>query len=141
MRWKRYHCIQLTAMKNIFTITMLLLFTTMSCSEIDEEILPIVGTYYGKVQGLNRPFTMSVYGISEDDIQIEAPFDGDVWTAIRVDIDNPYEYKWDLDINRQTLSPGIEIWGDGYFVDGTIQLDYTISFDGDKYRYRLIASR
>jgi hypothetical protein len=128
-------------MKNIYTITMLLLFTTLSCTEIDQEILPIVGNYYGKVQGLNRSFTMQVYGLSEDDIQIEAPFDGDVWSTIVVDIDNPYEYKWDLDIDRQILSPGIEIWGDGYFVDGIIQLDYTISFDGYKYSYRLIATR
>jgi hypothetical protein len=128
-------------MRNILLISFISIFTLSSCDEIDNAVLPILGTYRAKINADNRPFVMTVYGDRNDDIEIEAPFDGDVWSLVKVDIDNPYDIKWDLDIHRQSISPGIEIWGDGFFFDGTIQLDYTISFDGDKYKYRIIASR
>jgi hypothetical protein len=128
-------------MKNILHLVLIAVFTFSACAELDDEVLPIVGIYKAKINSNNRFFLLSVYGDRYDDVLIQAPFDGDVISEVTVDIDNVHDFKWDLDINRQTLSPGIEIWGEGFFIDRTIQLDYTISIGGDKYKYRIIASQ
>ncbi len=113
----------------------------LSCQDIDDEILPILGTYEAHVVKLAGPFSMNISALANDDVQIEAPFDGEVWSVIQADIDYQSQSKWDIDIDRQSLAPGIELWGNGFFFNGTIQLNYTISFNGDTYDYKLIGSK
>jgi hypothetical protein len=127
-------------MKKFFFLVMLSI-NLYSCQEIDDEILPILGTYEAHVVKLAGPFSLNISGLTNDDVLIEAPFDGDIWSTIEADIDNPTQAKWDINIGRQNLAPGIEIWGDGFFFNGTIQLNYTINFDGDQYDYKIIGSK
>ncbi len=112
-----------------------------SCQDIDDEILPIVGIYEANVVKLAGPFSLSISALGDNNVQIEAPFDGDVWSVVQANIDYQSQSKWDININRQSLAPGIELWGNGFFFDGTIQLNYTISFYGDAYDYKLIGSK
>jgi hypothetical protein len=128
-------------MKYILHSVLIAIFIFSSCGELEDEVLPILGIYKAKINSNNRFFLLTVYGDRDDDVVIQAPFGGEVISEVNVDIDNIHDFKWELDINRQTLSPGIEIWGEGLFIDRTIQLDYTISIGGDKYKYRIIASR
>ena len=51
-----------------------------------------------------------------DDILIDAPFDGEDWYVVRADIDESSQAKWKIDINRQQLSPRVEIWGEGFII-------------------------
>jgi hypothetical protein len=117
------------------------LFIISSCNDVDDEILPIVGVYESHVIGLAGPFSMNVSVNFGDDVLIEAPFDGDVWSVVEADIDDTNRLKWDIDIYRQSLAPGIEIWGQGFYFDETIQLNYSMSFFGNVYDYKIVGSR
>jgi hypothetical protein len=130
---------------NNFKLILLLSITLSifsSCSDdIDDEILPILGLYDAHLVGYAGPFSMNITSQGNDDILIDAPFDGDIWSIVSADIDNADEYKWDIDIYRQSLAPGIEIWGDGFYFNGTIQLNYSISFWGDVHDYTIVGDR
>lgn len=117
------------------------LFAFSSCNDVEDEILPILGVYESHVIGLRGPFSLNVTANFGDDVLIAAPFDGDVWSVVEADIDDTNDAKWDIDIYRQPLAPGIEIWGDGFYYNGTIQLNYSMSFFGDVYDYKIIGSR
>lgn len=134
-------------MRKIYNLSKILLivlsmFSLSSCNDdINNEILPILGIYEAHIVGIAGPFSISVSGLERDNILIDAPFDGDIWSVVEADIDNVEEEKWDIDIHRQSLANGIEIWGDGYYYFGTLQLNYSISFFGDVYDYKLIGDQ
>ncbi|MBK8700583.1 MAG: hypothetical protein IPN29_14055 [Saprospiraceae bacterium] len=126
-------------MKRLFYL-LLLPFSFAACQDIDDEILPILGVYEAHVVGLAGPFSLNISAAGNDDILIEAPFDGEIWSVVHADIDETDELKWDIDIFRQELAPGIEIWGDGFYYQGVVQLDYSMRFFGDRYDYRIVGS-
>lgn len=113
----------------------------MSCNEIDDNIYEMVGIYIGNVVGGTGPFDLSISADGGDNISIEAPFDGEYWSVIRADVDNEDAYIKDIDILRQGLGGDVEIWGDGFYTDGTIQLDYHMRFGNQQFYYRIVASR
>ncbi|MBP9194316.1 MAG: hypothetical protein KBF57_06495 [Saprospiraceae bacterium] len=124
------------------TITLLsFALILFSCQDIDDEILPILGVYDAHVVGINGPFSINVSAAGNDDILIDAPFDGEFWSVVRADIDETDRLKWDIDIYRQSIAPGVEIWGDGFYYDGTLQLDYTMQFFGENFDYRMLAQQ
>lgn len=119
----------------------LLLFTT-SCEEIEPEVLSVVGVYEAHVQGVSGPFSMSITADRGDDIIIEAPFDGFEWSTIIADTDEEDDFSLDIKIKDQDLFPGAFIEGNGFFFDGSFQLDYTIEFDnGDRLNFTMVGSR
>lgn len=127
-------------MKTKFTLILLSAFF-LSCQAIDDEVLPIFGVYDAHVVGVSGPHSINISAAGGDDILIDAPFDGEFWSVVRADIDETDHLKWDIDINRQEIAPGVEIWGSGFYYDGVIQLDYTLQYFGQNFDFRLIAER
>jgi hypothetical protein len=125
----------------VFTI-LIGLFTITSCEEYyDERVLPITGIYEGSVVGFRGVFKFEVVAKGGDDLILEAPLDGQIWDIITIDIDDKDSRKMDVDIPLQTLEPGVTIKGDGFFLDGRLQLNYTINASGDRHNFRLVGQQ
>lgn len=125
-------------MKNFYVllIAMPLLF---SCEKFDEDVIEISGLYHANVLGISGPHIISVAYDRGDEILIEAPFDGYEWTYIYADVDKQKDFIKEIDIYEQEIGPGVYIWGDGFYQDGTLQIDYTIEFSPfEIYDYRIV---
>lgn len=127
-------------MKRI-ALLLLLIVGFASCTDYDQVILPVVGFYDARVIGVSGGFEMNVAADGGKNVIIEAPFDGDVWKIIRARFQDRDDFRKEINISRQSLGDGVEIWGDGFYYDGNIQLDYKISFWGDTYQYKIIGSQ
>ncbi|HRD08259.1 MAG: hypothetical protein U0V54_06820 [Saprospiraceae bacterium] len=127
-------------MKTHFPIILFALFIS-SCQGIDDEVLPIFGVYDAHVVGISGPYSINISAAGGDDILIDAPFDGEDWYVVRADIDESSQAKWKIDINRQQLSPGVEIWGEGFYYRDVVQLDYTVQYFGQNFDFRMIAEK
>lgn len=112
-----------------------------SCDRYDDEILPVIGVYEAHIVGITGPESISISIDHGDHIFIEAPFDGFEWIVVEADIENKHEYEKDIDIDRQNVGPNTEIWGNGIFFEGTIQLDYTMRFGDEEYDFTLIGTK
>ena len=71
---------------------------------------------------------------------IDAPFDGEDWYVVRADIDESSQAKWKIDINRQQLSPGVEIWGEGFII-AMLYNWITVQYFGQNFDFRMIAEK
>ena len=127
-------------MKRLILLTFVVL-TVIGCERYDERVLPIVGLYQGQVVGVTRPFKFSISAKYGDNLEIDAPMDGDVWDVVTLDIDNKDDEVMRVRIPFQTLEDGVSIKGDGFFQNGTIQLNYSITVDGRKANFRLIGEQ
>jgi hypothetical protein len=112
-----------------------------SCSDIDEDILPIVGIYRAHVVGVAGPFDLIISTDRGDNVIMEAPFDGFDWFTLSADIDNQTERTVDIDISNQEIAPFTNIKGDGFFRDGTIELRYAIRLDGQWVNFKLVGTK
>ncbi|MBK9734836.1 MAG: hypothetical protein IPO92_07670 [Saprospiraceae bacterium] len=122
---------------SIFFGTMLI-----SCMDIDEDVLPVVGIYRAHVVGVSGPFDLIVSTDRGDDVIMESKFDGFDWYTLKADLDNANERVIDIDINNQIISQGTFVKGQGFFRDGTIELRYTIDFsDGEKVNFKLVGTK
>jgi len=121
---------------SIFTLLLL-----SSCEKYDEDILPIVGVYEAHITGIAGPFSINVTSDYGDNVNIEAPWLDDEWRIIKADIDYKEEYTKEIEIHTQSLSNGIQIYGEGVFQDYTLQIDYTIVDGDDLYHYTLVATK
>lgn len=130
-------------MKKLITRLALLLTisTIFACQDINENVIPLVGTYEGHVMSIAGPFSFNVAYDTGDDLIIEAPFDGIEWLSIYVDIDDEEQDLKFIDIPSQNLGPDIEIWGDGFYFEESIQLEYTIRFGNFEEDYTLIGTK
>ncbi|MFZ1751204.1 MAG: hypothetical protein WAU01_13460 [Saprospiraceae bacterium] len=116
-------------------------FSLSSCTDIDENILPVIGIYRTHVVGLAGPFDLIITTDRGDNVIIEAPFDGFDWYTIRADIDNQTERTMDIDIRNQDIARFTNLKGNGFFRDGTIELRYSINFDGKVVDYKLVGTK
>jgi len=112
-----------------------------SCEKYDEYVLEMTGLYEGNIVGITGPHTLSVSYDRGDEIVIEAPFDGYVWVQVYADVDHQEERLKEIDIYEQEIGPGIFLWGEGTYFDGTLQLDYSIDFGYEIVDFRLLASQ
>lgn len=130
-------------MKKIILLFGLCICFLSACDDtpFNEDIYPLIGVYDANIVGVSGPFVISVTASGGDDINIDAPWDGENWDIIEVDVDNPHEWEIDLDINDRSYGADGEIDGSGIFVDYTIQLDYTVKIDGEDEDYTLIATK
>ena len=112
-----------------------------SCERFDEDVLEITGIYEGNIVGVTGPHTISVSYDRGDEIVIEAPFDGFVWAQIFADVDNQRDRVKRIDIWEQEIGPGVFIWGEGSYFEGTLQLDYTIDFGRELVDFRFLGSQ
>ena len=63
------------------------------------------------------------------------------WYTLKADIDNQTERTMDININNQQIDPFTDIKGTGFFRDGTIELRYSINFDGDIVHFKLVGTK
>jgi len=130
-------------MKKFILLSAFCVFLFSACNDdpFNEDVYPLIGVYDANIVGVSGPFVISVTAAGGDDINIDAPWDGENWDVIETDVDNSFEYEIELDIrNRDYLEEG-EIDGVGVFVDYTIQFDYSIKVDGEREDYTLIATK
>jgi hypothetical protein len=128
-------------MKHLFYLTVLTTLMMTSCTDINERVIPSLGIYRAHVVGLAGPFDLIISADGNDNITIEAPFDGQYWSVVSADLDNIERRDVDVDINRQEINPYITMSGDGFISDRTIQLDYVIDFDGYKEKFRIVGTK
>lgn len=125
-------------------VLLLLCFSSLlfsACSDVDEDILPLVGIYRAHVVGVAGPFDLIISTDRGDNVIIEAPFDGFEWFIISADIDNQTERTVDIDISNQEIAPFTNIKGDGFFRDGTIELRYAIKQNGQWVNFKLVGTK
>ena len=113
----------------------------MSCELYDERVLPIVGIYQGQVVGVSPPFKFNISAKSGDRLLLDAPLDGDIWDVITLDIDNKDNPRMRVTIPTQTLEEGVSVKGSGFYLDGTIQLNYTINVHGERRSFKLVGQQ
>jgi hypothetical protein len=129
-------------MKTRYTLLFIVgLFLFSSCEKYDEEILPVVGTYDASIVGLTGAFNMVVSVDYGDRVLIDAPFDGYDWFVVEAKIRDKEAYRKRIEIRDQIIDPGIYIYGEGVYFEGSIQLDYSIDFEGIEYNYTLVGSK
>ena len=127
-------------MRNVMFL-LLLIFTAISCERYDERVLPIVGIYQGQVVGVTSPFKFSVSAKYGDNLLIDAPLDGIVWDVVTLDINDKNEERMTVRIPFQTLEDGVSIKGNGFYLNGTLQLNYSISVDGQRRNFKLVGEQ
>lgn len=112
-----------------------------SCERYDEDVIEISGLYDATVLGISGPHTISVAYDRGDNISIEAPFDGVQWAIIRADVDHQQDRIKRIDIFEQEIGPGVFIWGEGSYFEGTLQLDYTIDYGIGLSDFRILGNQ
>ena len=128
-------------MNRIFTLLAIIIITITSCEKYDEDFFQITGIYDARVVGLTGPHDIGISYDNGDNIVIEAPFDGFVWIAVYADVDNQDEAVKQIDIHWQEIGPGIFIEGEGAYLNGSLQLDYTIDFTTEIIDFRIVGSQ
>lgn len=119
----------------------ILLFTFLSCTDVDDRVVPVLGVYRGHIVGLTGPFDIVVAANGADNISIDAPFDGDNYMVVNADMDQLDEWVIDIDVNRQSIGDLLEISGDGFADGETIQIDYTLIDEGERVSLKMIGSK
>lgn len=113
-----------------------------SCERFDENVVELSGIYTANILGVSGPHSIAIAYDRGDEIIIEAPFDGYEWISIFADVDNQTDFIKDIDLYEQEIGPGIFLWGDGFYNNGNLQLDYTIEFSPfEIYDFRLVGSQ
>lgn len=112
-----------------------------SCSGIDEEILPAVGIYRSHVVGVAGPFDLIVSTDRNDNIVVEALFDGIEYYTIIADLDIESNNKMDVNINDQQIAAGKHLSGSGFILNGTLEIRYTLECDGRNTKYKIVGTK
>jgi hypothetical protein len=128
-------------MKPLIYLFVMAILTATSCTDIDDRVIPTVGIYRAHVVGVAGPFDLIVAADGNDNITIEAPFDGDYWYVIDADLDNLESRNVDVDIRDQSIDPYVTMEGDGFISDRSLQLDYVINFDGHRQRFKIVGTK
>lgn len=120
--------------------TLLTSLTLFSC-QVDEEIIPLVGIYRAHVLGVAGPFDLIISTHQNDNVLIEAPFDGINWAIIEADIDDKDLTVKDIDILSQQIYTTTTIKGDGFYSGNTLELEYCIKEGNDCLTYKIVATK
>jgi hypothetical protein len=112
-----------------------------SCTPIDEKAIEVAGIYDASVVNGYYNFDLSISMDGFDDVLIEGLFDDYDFDVIRADLDDHGSGLIDFDIRSQDIYGGARIRGDGEYIDGFLQLDYTIDWGWEKVNYRIVAQR
>ena len=125
-------------MKKIIPYLLFSCIVFTSCETYDEFVIELTGLYEANILGISGPHTISIAYDRGDNIVIEAPFDGFVWTQAYADVDDQEERLKYIDIDDQEIGPGIIMYGEGTYLDGVLELDYAIDFGNEIVVYTLI---
>ncbi len=116
-------------------------FATSCESNIDEKAIEVAGIYDANVVNGYYNFDLSISMDGYDNVLIEALFDDYNFGIIRADLDDTNSGLIDFDIRSQDIYSGARIRGDGEYIDGFLQLDYTIDWGNETIKYRIVAER
>lgn len=122
-------------------IIILATLVQFSCSSIDEEILPAVGIYRAHVVGVAGPFDLIVSTDQNDNVIIEAPFDGDEYYTINADLDIEPDGKMDIKIGNQEIDLGKHLSGSGFILNETLEIRYELECDGRDTKYKIVGTK
>ncbi|MBK9256022.1 MAG: hypothetical protein IPM42_11075 [Saprospiraceae bacterium] len=128
-------------MIRILSFAFMFTFFLGSCTEPDEEILPLVGIYRTHILGVTGPFDLIITTDRGSNIFIEAPFDGFEWYIIKAKVQNADESIKDIQIKSQNPDCCMEISGKGFYLDRSIELNYTVIQDGRKRNLKIIGTK
>jgi len=126
------------------TLLIIAVFATIfvtSCEPIDEKAIEVAGVYDASVVNGYYNFDLSISMDGYDNVLIEGLFDDYNFATIRADLDDRNNGLIDFDIWGQDIYSGARIRGDGDYIDGFLQLDYTIDWGGERVKYRIVAER
>jgi hypothetical protein len=112
-----------------------------SCQSIDDEILPAVGIYRAHVLGVAGPFDLIISTDHDDDVIIEALFDGDEYFTVNADLDIISDIKMEINIKNQQIAVGKYLSGTGFILNGTMNIRYTLDCDGKKINYKIVGTK
>ena len=112
-----------------------------SCQDYDEKALEVAGQYDARIVNGLYDFDVRISLEGNDNVLIEGLFDDYDWEVIEADLDDRGDGTIDFDIRSQNVYGGFELWGDGIYDRGYLQLDYKIDWGYDIIRYRLTAQR
>jgi hypothetical protein len=113
----------------------------VSCEKYQEQVLPVVGVYEANIVGVNGPFSISISADFGNNVLIDAPWDGENWYVIEARVRDEWEFEKDIRIRDQKVDDGIRIRGEGVFFDYSIQLDYTLTIDGERRNFTLVGTK
>lgn len=130
-------------MRKLLTLLCMFLVLTfhLSCEVYDEDVVELIGSYEGHVATVSGPFSFNVIYDAADNLIIEAPFFGSDYTIISVDIDQEEQFVKSIDVPTQLLFPGVEIFGSGFYVDRSLQIDYVIREGSIEQSFTLVGTK
>jgi hypothetical protein len=123
----------------VFLVGITIGFT--SCTTIDEKAIEVAGFYDAHVVNGYYNFDLNISFDGHDDVLIEGLFDDYDFEIIRADLYDHGNGLIDFDIRSQPVYGGATIRGDGEYIDGYLQLDYTIDWGWDRVHYRIVATQ
>ncbi len=112
-----------------------------SCNDFDEKAIEVAGFYDANVVNGLYNFELQISLDGNDDVLIDALFDDYDFEVVRADLDDHRGGLIDFDIPSQTVYGGATLRGDGEYIDGFLQLDYTIDWGFERVTYRIVADR
>ncbi len=130
-------------MKNVGKIAAILLSLCLfnACTTIDEKAIEVAGFYDANIVNGYYNFDLQISLDGNDDVLIEALFDDYDFEVIRADLDRHANGVIDFDIRSQSVYGGAILRGDGEYIDGYLQLDYSIDWGWDRIHYRMVAEQ
>jgi len=128
--------------KRIIQLGLLLVLTFhFSCEVYDEDVVELIGTYEGHITGLSGPFSFNISYGANDELFVEAPLNGFDWSIVSIDIDQEEQQVKNINVSNQSLESDSEIWGDGFYVDKSMQIDYIIRSGNLENAYTLVGTK
>ena len=109
--------------------------------QYDEKALIVAGEYDAQIVNGAYYFDATVTIDGGDNILIDALFDDYDFEVISADLDGRGDGRIDIDIHTQSIYTGAEIWGDGIYDNGYLELDYKIDWGYETVHYKLTAEK
>ena len=124
-----------------FLILLISILSLGSCNDVDEDVLPVIGIYRAHVFGVAGPFDLITSTDSNDVFKIEALFDGLEYYIVCAEISDINEHSINIEIDKQNISSDITISGKGFYVDGTLELTYSLKEDGTWRDFKIVGTK
>jgi len=124
-----------------FLLLLISILSLGSCNDVDDDVLPVIGIYRAHVFGVAGPFDLITSTDSNDEFKIEALFDGLEYYIACAEISDINEHSINIEIDKQDISSYITISGKGFYVDGTLELTYSLKEDGTWRDFKIVGTK
>ena len=124
-----------------FLLLLIFIIPIGACNDADENVLPIIGIYRAHVFGVAGPFDLITSTDSNNEFKIEALFDGLEYYIACAEISDINEHFINIEIGKQDISADLTISGKGIYVDGTLELTYSLKEDGTWRDFKIVGTK